>query len=100
MNKHEWRERTEDGELRKVRALHHGGRWRLQARLASEDSWTDLDPPSRDDLDALRDVLWGKYKRGRLPHRQIEEVDALLEAAGPPDAEDGAVRSDRDRNGH
>ena len=84
VNKHEWREHTDDGELRKIRALHHAGQWRLQQRLAADPGWTDLDPPAREDLLALRDVLWGKYKRGRLPHDQIEEVDALLVAGGHP----------------
>lgn len=104
MNKHEWRERTDEGELRKVRATHHGGHWRLQVQLASDDGWNDLDPPPRSDLEALREVLWGKYKRNRLPHRQIDEIDALLEAtsqAADDDdpAADDKVRASRGRRG-
>ncbi|MFT7464218.1 MAG: hypothetical protein ACI9EF_002567 [Pseudohongiellaceae bacterium] len=89
MNKHEWRDRTDDGELRKVRATHHGGNWRMQVRLASDDGWNDLDPAPSADLSVLLDVLEGKYKRNRVPHHQLQQVQLLLaravrvEAAGP-----------------
>jgi len=81
VNKHEWRERTEGGELRKVRALHHGGNWRFMVRLASDDGWNALDPVPSADLETLRDVLLGKYKRNRVPHHQIQQIDDLLAAA-------------------
>lgn len=91
MQSHEWRERTDEGELRLVRARHHGGRWRLQSRLRSAEGWSDHEPPLLEDLLALRDVLDRKYRRGRVPHELRAEVDALIEAAGgvPPDADRG-----------
>ncbi|MEM7148024.1 MAG: hypothetical protein AAF591_23175 [Verrucomicrobiota bacterium] len=76
---HEWRHRTEEGELRFVRAKKHGDTWTLQARLKSEEHWTPLDPIPRTDLEQLRDILHNKYKRRRVPYKDIEQIDALLE---------------------
>ena len=79
MAKHEWRERTESGEQRSVRASHHAGKWTFEARLKSEPSWTLLDPVPLDDLRELLDVIERKYQRGRLPHDQIVKLRELIE---------------------
>lgn len=81
MNRHEWHDRTDDDEVRYVRATLHGGRWTLSARLKCEPEWTELAPPALDDLLDLRDQLWAKYQRGRVPHEQVTGVDRLIEEA-------------------
>lgn len=80
MTRHEWRERTDDGELRLVRVTHHAGRWAFEARLKSEPAWTPLDPPPLDDLHELHEVLARKYRRGRVPHAQLLALEALIQA--------------------
>ncbi|MFV1994672.1 MAG: hypothetical protein ACC661_04485 [Verrucomicrobiales bacterium] len=75
---HAWRERTEEGELRFVRAQKHGGRWRLHSRLKSEEEWTRHDPMELHDLESLRDVLWRKYQRKRLPFGDVAQIDELI----------------------
>ena len=82
MIKHEWRERTDAGEVRLLRAKHHAGKWTLQARLKSEPDWTTLDPPPVDDLEELREVIDAKYRRGRVPHELLRELDELIARHG------------------
>ena len=83
MSKHEWRQQLEDGDVRLMTAERRSGRWSLRSRLKSEDEWTtgELD---RDDLEDLVEVLQRKYRLGRVPYEHLREVEALLEAAGPP----------------
>ena len=80
MIKHEWRDRSDDGELRFVRAHKHGGDWTFQARLKSEEDWTPLDPIPRPDLEKLREVIFNKYQRRRVPYHDVEQIDAMLES--------------------
>jgi len=88
MTRHEWRDRDEDDAPRRVRARLFGGRWTLHARRPGEPGWTELSPPPLDDLYALRDVLWRKYRRGRVPHEQITALDALIARRGGEPAGD------------
>lgn len=81
MKKHEWREKTEEGETRLVTATRHGGKWSLRSRLKSEDEWTDFPTIELDDLETLLDVVSRKYQRRRVPHEQVLEVEALIAAA-------------------
>ncbi|MEM8955496.1 MAG: hypothetical protein AAGD22_15185 [Verrucomicrobiota bacterium] len=75
---HEWRDQTEKGVIRFVRAKKYGDHWTLQSRLKSEDHWTNLDPIPRSDLEQLREILFNKYQRRRVPYKDIEHIDALL----------------------
>ena len=81
--KHEWREKTEEGETRLVTAIRHGRKWRLQSRLKREDEWTQFSEAEieLEDLESLLDVLQRKYQRNRVPHSQIKEIEALIQAA-------------------
>lgn len=81
MKKHEWRENTDDGEIRLVTVSRHAGKWQLRSRLKSDAEWTVYPAIPLDDLETLRELLWNKYQRNRLPHDQVLEVDALIEAA-------------------
>ncbi len=84
--KHEWRENTEEGDIRFVTAKREGGNrqgggWEFQVRLKSEDEWTVLEKIPLDDLEYLREILWKKYQRKRVPYEQVLELDALIERA-------------------
>jgi len=76
MKKHEWREKTEEGETRLVTATRHAGKWQLQSRLKSEDEWTKFPVIELEDLDVQR-----KYNRSRLPFEHVKEIEALIAAA-------------------
>lgn len=75
---HEWHDRDDDDVLRYVRARLFGGRWTLHARTKDAPEWVELSPPPLDDLHALRDVLWRKYQRKRVPHHHVVALDALI----------------------
>lgn len=83
MKKHEWREKTEDGETRLVTATRHAGKWQLQSRLKSEDEWTKFPSIALDDLETLLDVIEKKYQRNRVPHEHVREIETLIAAAKP-----------------
>ena len=81
-NTHEWKSTTAEGEKREIRAEKFGGRWRIQAKLKSEDRWTYFDSPSVEDLTELREVLWRKYQRKKLPYEDIKTVERLIVEGG------------------
>ena len=83
MKKHEWREKTEDGETRLVTATRHAGKWQLRSRLKSEPEWTNFPTIELEDLETLHDIISKKYQRNRVPHAQVLEIEALISAAQP-----------------
>jgi len=81
MKKHEWREKTEDGETRLVTASRHGGKWQLRSRLKSESEWTKFPVIELEDLETLHEIIVNKYKRNRVPEGHVAEIEALIAAA-------------------
>lgn len=81
MTKHEWHEITDTGEKRYIRALHYAGRWTFEDTLESDPDWTKRDILPLEDLQRLREVLWKKYQRGRLPHSHVKQIDVMIEEA-------------------
>jgi len=78
MKRHEWKEQTEHG-VRWLRASRHGGKWSLQCRDAGEETWRAEEPISRESLVALREILFRKYQRRRLPYEHVVEIEKLME---------------------
>lgn len=95
MHKHEWHETTADGETRYVRAMFHAGRWVFEDTLKSEEDWTAHPTLPLADLQTLREILWNKYQRGRVPHGHVKHIDRLIAEAGGGNA--NGERLDRDR---
>ena len=81
-NIHVWKHKTEDGDKREVRAEKFGGKWRIQAQIRGEDSWTYYDVPLMEDLLELRRVLWNKYQRKHLAFEDVAAVDKVIRDAG------------------
>lgn len=77
---HTWRERSEDGGLRNVRAFRRGGIWYLSSKGPEDETWTPHDPIPLEDLRQLRDVLWRKYQRRRVAWEAVADIDAKIEA--------------------
>lgn len=80
-NDHDWTERTEDGERREVRAIKFGGEWRMQSKIRGDAEWTQHPSPAVVDLEKLRDILFRKYQRRRVPYEDVVKLDAMLEEA-------------------
>lgn len=78
MQKHQWREQTEEG-VRFFRALYHGSRWQLMTQLKGDEEWEEQEVLTREDWEKLREVLWNKYQRKRCPWEMIEKIDRRLE---------------------
>jgi hypothetical protein len=80
MTEHEWRQKSAEG-TRHYCATRFARAWKIRSRLKGEIEWTPLDPPYDPMiLRTLRDVLWAKYQRRKLPFEVVHEVDQLLPA--------------------
>ncbi|MEX2580762.1 MAG: hypothetical protein WD342_17015 [Verrucomicrobiales bacterium] len=79
MTKHEWRDRTEDGEIVYYRANHHAGRWEFYSTLKSDPDWTKREILPLEVMESLREVLWNKHQRRRLPLKHVEQIDKMIE---------------------
>ena len=77
-NQHVWKTTGENGEKREVRAEKFGGNWRIQAKAAGEERWTYYESPLLQDLVELRDVLFRKYQRKRLPYEDVAAVEKMI----------------------
>jgi hypothetical protein len=77
-SQHIWTERDEHGSKREVRATRFGGRWRLQAKTASDIDWTYYERPLLDDLFALKEILVRKYQRRRASNEDVASVEELI----------------------
>jgi len=82
-NVHVWKETTAEGRKREIRAERFGGAWRLQAKEKGEEQWTYYDTPRLEDLVELRDIVWRKYQRKRLPWDDVASLDQLIRDATP-----------------
>ena len=78
-NLHVWKTTTEEGAKREVRAEKFGGRWRLRSKTQGDLGWTHHDVPHLADLRELRDVLFRKYQRKRLPYDDLVAVEKMIE---------------------
>ncbi len=81
-NVHVWKSVAQDGVKREVRAEKFAGKWKFQAKRRDEEDWTYYDAPPMEDLVELRDILWRKYQRKRLPFEDVSVVDRLIREQG------------------
>ncbi len=77
-NEHVWRETTDQGEKREVRATKFAGKWKLQSKLKGDPGWTYHDQPSPADLGALRDLIFRKYQRKRASYEDLQSVERMI----------------------
>ena len=80
--RHEWRDKDEDGEDVNFRAIHHGNDWRIiwsyKVGRTEEVVWHDVEEVTTEMWETLRDVLWRKYQRRRVPYELVEAIDKKL----------------------
>ena len=78
MTTHDWRERTEEG-LRLYRASRFARQWTITTNLKGEEEWVPVPAPwTAELLLPLRDVLWAKYQRRRVPVEHVQEIERML----------------------
>ena len=80
MKIHDWKDRTDTGENRLWRATKHGGDWKFMSRLQkSEEGWTTHEKMEIEDLKLIREVLFNKYQRRRIPWEDVAAIDNMIE---------------------
>lgn len=89
--KHEWHEKTPEGDVRYVTASKHLGDWRFQTCLKTDERWTVLDSLPLEELKRLRAILWKKYQRKRLPYEHVLEIDAMIDKFDENRKADGSL---------
>lgn len=89
MTKHEWHERTEDGEQIYYRANHHAGKWVFYSTLKSDPDWNQHEMLALSVMESLREVLWNKHQRRRLPLKHLEQIDKIIEVLREEEARKG-----------
>lgn len=76
---HEWRQRDDDNNLRYLRACWDSIRWHFFYTTKAMEDWAELPNPTLEDYEGLRDVLFRKYQRKRLPWKFVVDIDKFLE---------------------
>lgn len=79
---HEWRDRAADGNHRFFRVWRGKGKWHFLTTLKTDPDWMPVEDPDLDFLTALREKLFDKYQRRRVPWEQVQEIDKMIEAKG------------------
>jgi hypothetical protein len=80
---HEWHEnRAEDGKKRYFRAHWNSRAWTFQKTEPEDEEWLRFENPGVEVWVALRDVVFRKYQRRRVPYRLLQGLDAKLEELG------------------
>ena len=75
---HEWRERGEDGVKRYYRGYWNSRDWSFGILEPGADYWAPLELPTLHNWKSLRDVIFRKYQRKRLPHKFIVHLDEMI----------------------
>ncbi|MEY4482621.1 MAG: hypothetical protein RL693_73 [Verrucomicrobiota bacterium] len=76
---HEWRQRDDDNNLRYLRACWDSIKWHFFYTTKTMEDWAELPNPTLEDYEGLRDVLFRKYQRKRLPWKFVVDIDKFLE---------------------
>ncbi len=79
---HEWHERREDGKKLYYRGYWNSREWRMGILEPEIEGWQPVEVPTPEMWLALRDVLFRKYQRKRVPHKMVLRVDAILAGFG------------------
>lgn len=78
MQRHQWRERDEEGVIL-YRADYHASRWRMSWQRKGDEDWVDCDPITVEQWRKIREILFNKYQRKRCPWEMVEKIDKMLE---------------------
>jgi hypothetical protein len=90
MESHEWFENTDEGKIYYRANYYLSGKWTtgkwtiMTTTQKRNPTWTDLKPPPEEVLRELRDIIWKKYQRKRLPWKRVAELDKILGDEPPP----------------
>lgn len=89
-NRHEWNEVIES-QTHLFRGILFSSTWEITTciRLSRRETteWEHIETPSLETWETLRDIVWRKYQRKRLPWRIVEGLDKIIIDMGgtPPE---------------
>lgn len=78
---HEWHERIEDGRKQYIRAHWNSREWVFRVAHPDGEAWMPMEPTTERWLE-LRDLLFRKYQRKKLPWKYVEALDKMLTGMG------------------
>jgi hypothetical protein len=87
---HETRSAEEGGGKRYMRATWDTRDWQFSLLEPEFETWRRIEEPGIAEFEALREVLWRKYQRKRVPFKFIEGIDAILKNLGAESGEGNA----------
>ena len=83
MESHEWFDHTDEGKVY-YRANFIGGRWTIMTTMMKRNPvWTDLREVPAEVWQELRQIVFNKYQRKRIPWERVAELDRILENHPP-----------------
>ncbi|HEY1083963.1 MAG TPA: hypothetical protein VGE29_16995 [Prosthecobacter sp.] len=80
---HEWHERLEDGRKQYIRAYWNSREWNFRLAHPDGEAWGPM-TPTADTWLKLRDLLFRKYQRKKLPLKHLQSVELVMEKLGIP----------------
>lgn len=79
MERHEWTEHTDNGKVYYRANYRNRGRWTVMTTTQKRNpTWTDLDPVPDEIWRKVRELVFNKYQRKRLPWERVAEIDTFL----------------------
>ena len=79
MERHEWFEITDEGKVFYRANYRKRGQWTIMTTMQKRNpTWTDLDPVPEEIWRKLRELVFNKYQRKRLPWERVAEIDKML----------------------
>ena len=80
--RHEWKDTDAEGDVVNYRAIHHGADWRFiwsyKVGRTEDVVWNDVEEVTVEMWETLRDILWRKYQRRRVPFEIVDAIDKRL----------------------
>ncbi|MGA0899103.1 MAG: hypothetical protein ACO3SO_01720 [Luteolibacter sp.] len=79
MERHEWFEQSEVGKVYYRANYRNHGRWTIMTAVQKRNpTWVDLDPVPEEIWRKVRELVFNKYQRKRLPWERVAEIDKML----------------------
>jgi hypothetical protein len=93
---HEWHEQIDSRTKRYIRGYWDSRAWRFSILSKEVQAWVPVENPGLDLWYSLRDVLFRKYQRKRVPFKFIVCVDEIIAELGgePASTSTGARESE------
>ena len=73
-----WRDEDEEGNKIEMLAVRDRTGYTFSYLPKGEEEWIDIPRPTRDQVQALHDILDQRYRRRRASYKEVEYVQKML----------------------